>query len=119
MTSPWWWLEGSWSMSDDLVIERRGEGDRQYLEIRGTLDAERVEQLAHEGFEAIAAGSSVEFRLAGVTSIDLTGALGLVALAREASDRDVAFRIEGYPAQLQTLLEEQGLWSVLDGEDDQ
>lgn len=106
-------------MSDDLVIERRGEGDRQYLEIRGTLDAERVEQLAHEGFEAIAAGSSVEFRLGGITSIDLTGALGLVALAREAADRDVAFRIEGYPAQLQTLLEEQGLWSVIDGEDDQ
>ncbi|MEE2889350.1 MAG: STAS domain-containing protein [Planctomycetota bacterium] len=106
-------------MSDDLVIERRGVGDRQYLEIRGTLDADRVEQLAHEGYEAICAGSSVEVRLAGVTSIDLTGALGLVALAREASDRDVAFQIEGYPARLQTLLEEQDLWSVITGEDDQ
>lgn len=104
-------------MSDDLIVERRSEGDRQYLEIRGTLDASRVEQLAHEGFEAICAGSSVEFRLGGVTSIDLTGALGLVALAKEAADRDVLFKIDGYPARLQILLEEQGLWSLLRRED--
>jgi ABC-type transporter Mla MlaB component len=105
-------------MSEEFIVERRTEGDRQLLDIRGVLDAHRVEQLAHEGFEAISAGTSVEFRLAGVTSIDLTGALGLVALAQEASDRDVSFRIEGYPARLQTLLEEQGLWSILLGEGD-
>ncbi|MEC9475704.1 MAG: STAS domain-containing protein [Planctomycetota bacterium] len=106
-------------MSEDLVVVRTSEGDRQFLEIRGVLDADRVEQLAHEGFEAICAGSSVEFRLGGVTSIDLTGALGLVALAREASDRDVLFRLDGYPVQLQVLLEEQGLWSLLTGEEEQ
>ena len=55
--------------------------------------------------------------MGGVTSIDLTGALGLVALAREASDRDVTFMVEGYPAGLKLLLEEQGLWSELCGED--
>ena len=106
-------------MSEDLVVVRTSEGDRQFLEIRGVLDADRVEQLAHEGFEAICAGSSVEFRLGGVTSIDLTGALGLVALAREASDRDVLLRLDGYPVQLQVLLEEQGLWSLLTGEEEQ
>lgn len=106
-------------MSEELIVLRTSEGDRQFLEIRGVLDADRVEQLAHEGFEAICAGSSVEFRLGGVTSIDLTGALGLVALAREAADRDVLFRLDGYPARLQVLLEEQGLWSMLTGEDEQ
>ena len=105
-------------MSDELVVLRSSEGDRQYLEIRGVLDSSGVEQLAHDGFEAICAGDSVEFRLAGVTSIDLTGALGLVALAREAADRDVFFRIDGYPGRLKVLLEEQGLWSLLqEGED--
>lgn len=104
-------------MTDDFTVERRSDGDRQFLEVRGVLDADRVEQLAQEGFEAIRAGTIVEVRLGGVTSIDLLGALGLVALAREASDRDVTFQIEGYPADLKLLLEEQGLWSELCGED--
>lgn len=104
-------------MSEELIVVRTSEGDRQFVEIRGVLDAESVEKLAHDGFEAICAGSSVEFRLGGVTSVDLTGALGLVALAREAADRDVLFRLDGYPVRLQSLLEEQGLWGILVGEE--
>ena len=100
-------------MSEKLIVERRSDGDRQILDLRGVLDAEQVEYLAQEGFEAIRAGTVVEVRLGAVTSVDLTGALGLVALAREASDRDVTFQIEGYPVRLQQLLEEQGLWSQL------
>ncbi|MDE0958728.1 MAG: STAS domain-containing protein [Planctomycetota bacterium] len=100
-------------MSEKFTVERRGDGDRQFLDLRGVLDAEQVEQLAQEGFEAIRAGTVVEVRLGGVTSVDLIGALGLVALAREASDRAVSFKIEGYPPLLQELLEEQGLWSEL------
>ncbi|MDE0961220.1 MAG: STAS domain-containing protein [Planctomycetota bacterium] len=100
-------------MSEKLIVERRSDGDRQILDLRGVLDAEQVEYLAQEGFEAIRAGTVVEVRLGAVTSVDLTGALGLVALAREASDRDVTFQIEGYPVRLQQLLEAQGLWSQL------
>jgi len=103
-------------MADDFSVERRSDGDRHFIEVRGVLDAERVELLAQEGFEAIRAGSKVEIRLGRVTSVDLTGALGLVALAREAADRDVPFQVEGYPAELQALLEEQGLWSEISGE---
>ena len=104
-------------MSTDLIVDRRSEGDLQVIEIRGVLDANNVEQLAHVGFEAIGEASRMEMRSGSLTDIDRTGALGIVALAREARDRDIGFRVEGHPQELKDLLEEQDLWNEISSED--
>ncbi|OUU23221.1 MAG: hypothetical protein CBC13_06390 [Planctomycetia bacterium TMED53] len=100
-------------MSGELLVDRKNEGDLQIIEIRGVLDAGNVEQLAHVGFEAIGEARSLEMRLGSLTDVDLTGALGIVALAREARDRDISFRVDGPPRELRELLEEQDLWQEI------
>ena len=104
-------------MGTDLVVDRSGDSELQIIEIRGVLDAGNVEQLAHVGFEAIGEARNLEMRLASLTDVDLTGALGIVALAREARDRDIAFRVEAPPMELRKLLEEQDLWQEISGGD--
>ncbi|MGB1070203.1 MAG: STAS domain-containing protein [Planctomycetota bacterium] len=102
-------------MGTDLVVDRSGDSELQIIEIRGVLDAGNVEQLAHVGFEAIGEARNLEMRLASLTDVDLTGALGIVALAREARDRDISFRVDAPPMELKKLLEEQDLWQEISG----
>ena len=40
-------------MTEEFTVERRSDGDRQFLEVRGVLNADRVEQLAQEGFDPV------------------------------------------------------------------
>ncbi|MAJ28690.1 hypothetical protein CBD41_04610 [bacterium TMED181] len=100
-------------MGTELVVDRTNDGDLQIIEIRGVLDAGNVEQLAHVGFEAICESRQLEMRLGSLTDVDLTGALGIVALAREARDREISFRVQAPPVELRKLLEEQDLWQEI------
>lgn len=97
-----------------LHVVRQRQGTSEVFELRGVLDVTTVEELL-DSLLPLFSGEDLEIEvgLQGVTGVDLSGALGLVSLAQEASDRDRRLKLVSPPPELERLLEPTGLFEQL------